>query len=700
MNRHAVAAIAALGLAVGTADAQRPTDTTRTSRTTPTTRGDSVRAAGALEGVIVRAVRANGTAPVAQTTVDSRTIQRRSFAQEVPLMLQGTTPSLTAHAETGTNWGYTYIRLRGLDQSRINLSIDGIPLNDPEDQVFYFANLADLSSSVQSVQVQRGVGTTGTGTASFAGSINFETKPVFGVARQSAAELQLGSFGAQRVMVEGNSGLLRGGFSSSVRLSALRTNSPRAHAGVQGISGLAQIGWLGTRDMVKLMVLAGQLKDTLSYLAVPVADLRRDRSINPLSPDELDAFSQSLVALSHTRQLGQGMQYATTLYRIGANGNYDVRFDSTTVGNYGLDFTWYGLTSAVNVKRGATGLNAGINANTYSRDHAEYIRPDLRNSTYLNTGHKQDVSAFAKLALVHGPVTYFTDLQLRHSTFRYAPDKAAGFASTEPSIGWTFFNPKVGVTWSVQPTVDLFASVGRTTREPTRSDLLAGNDNVSRATLDDLGGLRRVGPERVTSTEAGVRWRHETVQLEVNAFRMDFRNEIARIGALSPLGAELRSNVGASVRQGVEFDLRWKPTPAVMLTTVGALSHNRIRSYVDSSGATPVTRRDVPPLLSPAITATQRADWRVARWLDLGVEARYQGTSYLRNDGDRALTLPSYVMLDAMVRVPFRAGDLSVRAANLANSARYGSGYAVGGMPSYFILPPRSVFATMRLATR
>ena len=693
MNRHAVAAIAALGLAVGRADAQRPSDTTRTSRT------DTTRPA-ALEGVIVRAVRANGIAPIAQTTVDTRTIQRRSFAQEVPLMLQGTTPSLTAHAESGTNWGYSYIRLRGIDQSRINLSIDGIPLNDPEDQVFYFANLADLSSSIQSVQVQRGVGTTGTGTASFAGSINFETKPVFGTPRFAATELQLGSFGAQRVMVEGNSGTARGGFASSVRLSALRTNSPRQHAGIDGISGLAQVGWLGSRDLVKLMVLAGRLRDTLSYLAVPVDELKRDRSINPLSPDELDAFSQSLVSLSHTRQLGTGVQYATTLYRIGANGNYDVRFDSTTVGNYGLDFSWYGVTSAVNVNRGALGVSAGLNANTYEREHTEKLRPDLTRPTYLNTGHKQDVSAFAKLSVIRGALTWFTDLQLRHARFRYAPDRAAGFGSVEPSIVWTFFNPKIGVTWAAQPAMELFASVGRTTREPTRSDLLAGNDNVSRATFDDLGGLKHLEPERVTSTEAGVRWHSDNVRVELNAFRMDFRNEIARIGALSPLGAELRSNVGASVRQGVELDLRWKPTSSLALTAVGALSRNRIRQFTDSTGATPVTRRDVPPLLSPAVSGTQRADWRAASWLDVGLEARYQGMSFLRNDGNSAFTLPSYVMLDAMLRVHLRGSDITIRGANLGNSARYGSGYESGGVPNYFILPPRSIFLTVRLSTR
>ncbi|HYW50267.1 MAG TPA: TonB-dependent receptor plug domain-containing protein, partial [Gemmatimonadaceae bacterium] len=193
MNHHAIAAAAAFAFAVGTADAQS-TDSTGT---------DSSARARSLEGVIVRAVRANGTAPIAQTTIGARTIERRSVGQDVPMMLLGTTPSLTAHSESGTNWGYSYLRLRGMDQSRINLSIDGIPLNDPEDQVFYFANFADLASSLQSVQVQRGAGTTGAGTASYAGSVNFETKPVLGMPRRAAGEVQFGSYGAQRLMLEG-----------------------------------------------------------------------------------------------------------------------------------------------------------------------------------------------------------------------------------------------------------------------------------------------------------------------------------------------------------------------------------------------------------------------------------------------------------------------------------------------------------------
>jgi iron complex outermembrane recepter protein len=696
MFRYTLAAAAAMVLAAHTVNAQHTPDTAHTS----SARADSARTAGALEGVIVRAVRASGSVPIAQTLVTRKAVERRSFAQDIPLLLQGASPSLTAHAESGSNWGYSYLRLRGMDQSRINLSLDGIPLNDPEDQVFYFANFADLASSVQSVQVQRGVGTSGAGSAAFAGSVNFETKPVFGQRRSSAAELQAGTFGARRVMLEGATGLVGGQFAAQVRVSALRSGSYRRHAGVQGLSGLAQIAWLGARDVVKATVLAGQLRDTLSYLAVPIDDLRRDRRINPLSPEEGDRFSQTMLSLSHTRQVSQVAQLATTLYRIAASGNYDVRFDSVTIANYNLDFGWYGVTSALNVDRGAVRLNVGVNANTYARDHFAYIKPTASSRLYFNTGHKQDASAFAKLSLTRGRATWFGDLQVRHSRFRYAPDSGAGFGADQPEISWTFVNPKLGVTVAVQPRTELFASIGRTTREPTRSDIFAGNDDLTRATLKDLGGIGRVRPERVTDTEVGFRWNGARVRVEANAFRMDFRNEIARIGSLSALGAELRSNVGASVRQGVELDLRVTPAAAISLMTLASVSYNRIARFLDSTVTPAVARANVPPLLSPALTATQRVDWRAHRWLDVGVEARYQGASFLRNDGNTALMLPSFTQVDAMVRVPFGANEVSVRGTNLGHSQRFGSGYAVSGVPNYFILPPRAVFVTVRVATR
>src|SRR5499426_234799 len=200
-----------------------------------TVRTDSTRAQK-LERVTISAVRAAGAAPISQKTITKTELESRYFGQDVPLVLQGAAPSLTSYAETGNYWGYSYIRLRGIDQSRINFTIDGIPLNDPEDQVLYFADFPDLANSLQSVQVQRGVGTSSNGTAAYAGSINMETISLATRERGTEVQLEGGSFGSMRASVEYQSGLLPSRFAVYGRVSGLRTDGYRYHSGVEGKS--------------------------------------------------------------------------------------------------------------------------------------------------------------------------------------------------------------------------------------------------------------------------------------------------------------------------------------------------------------------------------------------------------------------------------------------------------------------------------
>jgi iron complex outermembrane receptor protein len=672
---------------------------TRDSSRRDSSRTDTTRT---LEGVLVQALRAGDDAPVTRSTITRATITRRNFAQDVPLLLQGAVPSLIGHTETGAPWGYSYLRLRGMDQTRLNLSIDGIPLNDPEDQVFYFANFVDLLSGVQSVDVQRGAGTTGAGTAAFAGSVNFETRPIAAMPRAAAAEVQAGSFNSQRVMLEGSTGLTPRGFAAYARLSGVRTDGFRYNAGVLSGSGLLSAGWFGERQSVKLLALGGVLRDTLAYLAVPVNELRLDRRINPIGPDEQDRFGQRLLGLTYTREALNGARFATTLYRMSASGSYDVRIDPDPVSglwNFHLDHTWYGVTSAVMHDVGAWRLNAGVNANTYARDHYAWVdgtrgTPGAE-ALYFNTGHKQDAAAFGKVAYVAGDVTLFGDVQGRLARFRYEPTVGSGVP--EESVNWAFLNPRVGLTWQASAPVTLRASLGRTTREPTRSDMFGGADDLDATQYAAIGDFRNVRPEEVTNLEVGAKYTGARGMLDVNVFAMEFRNEIAPIGVLTPLGSALRRNVGESFRRGVELDGQLRVSPRLTVGGNAAWLHARIASFTDETGASPVTYRDVPPLLSPAWLSAQRVEWAASDWLDLGFEGRYQGPSYLRNDGNRATTLPDFYVADATARVRLPRVELTVRGANLGNSQRFASGYAVEGVPNFYVLPPRSVFVTARV---
>ena len=671
--------VCALAFVFTSAHLPAQSDTTRTA-------ADST---GRMERVMITAIRASGEAPIAQTTVDRRTIVQRQFGQDVPLLLVGVAPSLTAHTETGTNWGYSYLRLRGMDQTRINITIDGIPLNDMEDQVLYFANFADLMSSVQSVQVQRGVGTSTAGTASFAGSLNFETVPVARSAAGGDLHVQLGSFGARRVSGAFASGLSRR-LAVSGRAGILSTNGYRDHSGVAGGSALVGAGWFGDRDIVKLTALAGVLSDTLSYVGATLQELSQNRRYNPLARDERDRFGQQMVALSHTRIASEATSFSTTVYRNSASGNYDY-FDRADRYRFNLAHWWYGVTSAANVERGAWHLTAGVNANTYARAHRGYLRPST--TLYDNTGYKQDASGFAKASIDAGRARWFVDVQARRPHFRYVPDAAAGIG--ERSKSWFFFNPKAGVTVHLGPGVSAFSSYGRTTREPARSDLLAGDDDLNATNVADYGDFGRVRPESVRDLELGLNLGRPVLDLSANVYSMEFRNDIARIGAPTASGSVLRRNVGSSYRRGIEVDSRWRPTPRLQLGGNASWSTNRIRAFTDSSRGTPVERRHVEPVLTPRFVSAQRLAFAASPVVTLSVEGRYQSRAFLDNTASPDRVLPAHQVVDAAARFGRRRYALTLRGVNLTDSRKFGSGaVSSSGTVRYFVLAGRSVFVT------
>ena len=650
-----------------------------------------------LEAVTVTAIRGRGEAPIAAKTLDTAEIQRRSFGQDIPLLLQGT-PSLTSYSETGNHWGYSYIRIRGIDQSRINLTLDGIPLNDPEDQVLYFADFPDLANSLSSIQIQRGVGTSAPGTASYGGSINFATLPVAAARRGGDVQLQGGSFGSGRLSAEYASGQVGNGFAVYARASALQSKGYRQHSGTEGRSGMLGAAWIGTRDMVKLTYIVGLFADTLAYLGGTEAQLAQDRRFNPLRPDEVDRFGEQVAALTYTRQLTPAASLGTTVYRTSASGDYDVCIAACDqpqgdLWNFNLDFRWYGTTTTLSVEGDRYRASIGAYASTYSRDHHAYARADMAQPLYFNTGHKRDASAFAKAAWDVGPLTLFGDLQARHAEFRYTPDANAGI--TASSIDWSFVNPKAGVTWRIRRAMDLYASYGINSREPARSDMFAGFDNLDTTNAAFVGPLTRVRPERVGDLEAGARLRGARWSAQVNGFAMQFDNEILPVGELTYIGTPLRTNVDGSWRRGVELDFLANPFGGVELETVATVMRARIASFTDAVSGQ--SYRNTEPLLTPRVTASQRVTAAAGRAGMLTAAVRYTGRSFLSNTGDPTLVLPAHTVLDLQGRVPVGRAEVTLNLNNALDSRRYGGGHVSFGTPLYYVLPPRNIFVQLRL---
>jgi iron complex outermembrane receptor protein len=227
--------------------------------------------------------------------------------------------------------------------------------------------------------------------------------------------------------------------------------------------------------------------------------------------------------------------------------------------------------------------------------------------------------------------------------------------------------------------------------------MFAGFDNLDTSNVAFVGSLNRVKPERVHDFEGGMTYRGSSFDAQANLYSMDFRNEIAPIGALSYLGNPLRKNVGASYRRGVEADVAYHGISRLALSANVAASTNRIREYTDSTGDVPVAYHNVEPLLTPRLVTFERAQFAATRDVSLALETRYQSRAFLQNTGDSRFVLPAAFNLDGSVSWRVRSYEILVRGNNLTNSKKYGSGYASGGVSYFYVVPPRNVFVTAKV---
>ena len=657
-------------------------DTTLRVLLTPTPR--------TLEAATIMAVRGDAAAPVSRARIDQVELERRYFGQELPLLLTAS-PSITAYSDAGSFSGYSYMRLRGIDQSRVNITLDGIPLNDPEDHFVYFSNFPDLTNSLGSVELQRGVGASSNGVASYAGSLTMESVSLAAARRGGDVQLERGSFDSNRGSVEYATGLLPSRLSFYGRVSAQETDGFRRHSGNRSESFFASGGYFGDRDVLKVVAFGGRARNGLAYLAASADEIALDRRTNPLTEAERDDFFQNFASVQYTRLLGPDADVGITTYGMWSDGDYDVRVDPD-LWNFGLTSGAGGAVAAARARLGRLHVLGGAHASGYRRAHFAAIRPELDARVYDNTGYKNEASAFAKATYDVGRLSLHGDVQVRRAAFRYEPDANAGLGSRR--IDWTFVNPKIGATWQATDALRVFASYGRNGREPTRNDMFAGFDNLDTTNAEFIGELDRVRPESVRDLEAGVAARAGRVGVQANVYAMDFHNEISPIGPLSDLGLPLRKNVRRSYRRGVELDVAFQATPSLTATANATVSQNRIDEYTDD--ATGVTYRDVEPLLTPRAMANASLVYALGGAVKASLDGRFVGRSYLANTSDVRFTTPGRATVDGSVAWSIDRYTLGIRANNLTNTPFYTGGYTDGTTSYYYVLPPRSWFVTLR----
>lgn len=600
--------------------------------------------------------RATELTPVTKLDIDRAELEATAFSQPLTMYLQNT-PSVTAYSDGGHGFGYAYFRLRGIDQTRINMTLNGVPLNEPEDQGVYFSNYPDFMNSIRSMQIQRGTGTSANGTASYAGSINFQSEN--GTQRDTELQFGWGSFNTRRFSAEHSTGL-NNKTATYLRYSKYSSDGFRDNSGGEGNSFFLNTGYYGDKNTLVLTAFTGRSENQMAWFAVNEADIEVDPTTNYNTASETDAFQQSLAMLKYTHYASDNVNLSATGYYNRLDGDWrldleNLGIDSAGVYNYNLSSDFYGFIGNVNWNVNNFELNGGVHANTYSRNHQGATVPRLDNPDYSNTGTKNEISGYVKIQYTNNDVTYFADIQSRDVRFTYDGDYDA------PDFNWGFINPRAGVRYEMNESNQLYASIGTSGREPTRTDLFMGEDNPS----DHIA----LSPEQVTDYEIGYGYRSSRVNVGVNAFYMDFENELALAGELGTNALPLMQQVDQSYRTGVEL------TGKVGLGENFALVNNS--SYIYAQINDDNIEGSLTPVLTPDVIVNQdvvylRDNWRI------GVGARYQSESYLDFNND--FTVPSFVVVNTFAEYSNNFFTLNFKVNNITDQEYFVSGYVEPGI--------------------
>ncbi|MGB3849993.1 MAG: TonB-dependent receptor [Tunicatimonas sp.] len=675
-----------------------------------------------LEEVVIQAIRADEQAPVTQTTIDQQGIEAVYVGQDALFALEELTPAVLAYSESGTNISnYGQMRLRGIDQTRINITLDGVPLNDMIDQGVFFSNFTDFGNSIASVQVQRGVGTSTNGTASYAGSINFESVDLNDSVPSVEAQLMGGSFNTYRLSGEAKTGLLANKTAFYGRFTRTNSDGYRDHSSTNSYSFFFSGGYFGRKSLLKVTGFTGRSQNGLAYLPVALSDIQRRPRTNYVSENDIDEFGQSLILLQYTRFVGINTTWTSTLYYGAAGGDFPIGFsapantfsvsgsdtvfnttDQFTQLNYPLLNDHYGLMSTVGHTFGDDRweLDGGVHAYTFRRENQEAVLPDDANPYYQDRSRKDEFSTFAKLSYSYRDWLLFADLQLRAVNLQLRADTALlEQPALIPDRQWLFLNPKVGVTYQLSRLANLYASYGRSGREPTRFDIL-GAAQINRFNLASVQDRDAVQAEYVNDFEVGVRVNATRFSGQANLFHMQFTNEIAPIGQAIPEGfIQLRKNIASSYRRGLEVTGEYRVFPA--LTFTGNLSYLQSNIATFAPEDSEQIYQDVEPIISPTWIANGSLAYQVDAF-SVALSARYVSESFLEPTNQPELTLPAFFVLNARASVRFLKNQtLSIHLNNLLDEPYYTFGQPVQAgeatVPGYFVQAPFNAYVLLQL---
>jgi iron complex outermembrane receptor protein len=566
-----------------------------------------------LEEVIVSGTRAGQQTPVSYSNISAADIQKQNAARNIPAILQ-TTPSLVAFTEDGLGVGNTYFRIRGTDATRINVTLNGMPLNNPETQEVFWVNLPDLSNSLHNIQIQRGVGTSTNGAGAFGASISLQTTG----ARSEAygeASTAVGSYGTFLSNIAAGTGILDNGLSFDARFSRVLGNGYVRNGTVDHTNLYAALSHYTDRQLIRLSYLKGVQHTGITWEGVSeeqMEDEEYGRRYNPAGEyyddagnrlyydNETDNYYSDIVQLTLSRELNRQLVLNAGLsynhgYGYYENYRYNRRYsdfglEPQTIGDSTYsrsDFVrqklmrndFYVANLGLNYNNGPWKVTFGGMYGYYDGDHYGKL-PWIKHAGtipvnyewYRNVGEKSEVNLFTKAEYqLNQKLSLFGDLQYRHIDYRFSGMDDDGMDLTG-DFTYDFFNPKAGLSFRLNDYNRLYASAAVGQREPLRADLKDGIKGEA---------VNPIQPERMIDYELGYHFEGSGgTRLSANFYYMDYHNQMVQTGKLTDIGYKLMENVKDSYRAGLELEASvplWENK--LRVDANATLSRNRINNY-------------------------------------------------------------------------------------------------------------------------
>ena len=627
---------------------------------------------------VVVTYQANKLTPVTFQNISEKDLKAKSTGQE-PSYLLSETPSITVYSDAGSTQGYSYFRMRGIDQTRINISLDGVPLNEPEDQGAYFSNYPDIMNSVSKIQIQRGIGTSKNGVASYGGSVQLFSPNLYD-STYTTIGLGYGSFNSHRIFAEFNSGI-KNNKAFYIRASQIYSDGYKYNSSNNSQSVFMSGELNDDKSIFKINALVGHQQNQLAWLGVSEALIAQDRRTNA-DENERDNFTQALLQLQHSWHPNSISTVQSSIYYTYLNGNNDFNMNSflglpstNELFNYAFQSNLIGFFSNYTFSKKSFNWTTGVHGNIYERRHIGSEK--TLGQLYKNTGYKNEFSVFTKADYTINKLTLFADIQSRYGSFDYHGDVPL------KKMDWHFINPKAGLSFEVNNHSTLYYSIGKTGREPTRNDMFGGNDNLL---ADSLGHaiIAVNAPEYVVDQELGLRHQAGKINLNLNFYYMSFKNEIVLNGQLGPNGLALTNEVDRSYRTGAELSINYKVNDNIRLINSSSYNYSRIKEQTQS----------FTPILTPPVIINQEVTYSRKNFL-IGLSARYQDRSFI-NFANTA-QVNQYTILNARVQYDINGFQLGIFVNNITNAKYFNNGYVDGdGTKKYFVQSPTNFYTSVK----